>query len=154
MGSYKLSNFVCHQVGWYLTSLMDVIRDTMRATHGLSVKAFTWKTALGRGRTRPNSLIVSWTVATHGAQLFDHVMLSSYYRYKVDYWFESPQHPRKWVMAWSLSQNVEFNFILYCMFTLWMLINTCFGHLCILRLRYKPSHVNQLKMANNLLNRC
>jgi hypothetical protein len=26
------------------------------------------------------------------------------------------------------------------------------GYLCMLRLRSKPSHVNQLKMANNLLN--
>jgi hypothetical protein len=26
------------------------------------------------------------------------------------------------------------------------------GYLCMLKLRCKPSHVNQLKMANNLLN--
>jgi hypothetical protein len=26
------------------------------------------------------------------------------------------------------------------------------GHLCMPRLRCKPSHVNQLKMANNVLN--
>jgi hypothetical protein len=26
------------------------------------------------------------------------------------------------------------------------------GYLCMLRLRYKPSHVNQPQMANNLLN--
>jgi hypothetical protein len=29
---------------------------------------------------------------------------------------------------------------------------TCFGYFCMLRLECKPSHVNKLKMANNVLN--
>jgi hypothetical protein len=33
-----------------------------------------------------------------------------------------------------------------------MLINNCFGYLCMISLGCKPTHVNQLKMANNLLN--
>jgi hypothetical protein len=39
------------------------------ATHGVSTEAYTWKTTLGRGRTRPDSLTMSWTVATRGALL-------------------------------------------------------------------------------------
>jgi hypothetical protein len=50
-----------------LPHLMDVTWDSVRATHGLSVKVLTWKMALGQGRTRPNSLIVIVKVATHGA---------------------------------------------------------------------------------------
>jgi hypothetical protein len=33
-------------------------RDSVRVTHGLLGRVFAWKTVLGRGRTRPNSLIV------------------------------------------------------------------------------------------------
>jgi hypothetical protein len=35
-----------------------VRRDSVRATHRLPSEVFTWKTALGRGRTGPDSLIV------------------------------------------------------------------------------------------------
>jgi hypothetical protein len=38
-----------------------------RATHGVSAEAYAWKTALRQGRTRPDSLTASWTVATRGA---------------------------------------------------------------------------------------
>jgi hypothetical protein len=38
-----------------------------RATHGVSAEAYAWKATLGWGRTRPDSLTTSWTVATHGA---------------------------------------------------------------------------------------
>jgi hypothetical protein len=33
--------------------------DRVRATHGVSTEAYVWKTVLGRGRTRPDSLITS-----------------------------------------------------------------------------------------------
>jgi hypothetical protein len=35
-----------------LPRFMDVQWDSMRATHGLPIEVFTWKTVLGRGRTR------------------------------------------------------------------------------------------------------
>jgi hypothetical protein len=33
--------------------------DSVRVTHGLPVEVFPWKMALGRGRTRTDSLIVN-----------------------------------------------------------------------------------------------
>jgi hypothetical protein len=36
----------------------DNRRDSVWATHELPREVFVWKTTLGRGRTRPNSLIV------------------------------------------------------------------------------------------------
>jgi hypothetical protein len=52
--------------------LDDTIRvvvqcDSVQATHGVYVEAYAWKTPLGRGRTRPDPLSGSGTVATHGA---------------------------------------------------------------------------------------
>jgi hypothetical protein len=41
-----------------LPCLMDVIWDSVQATHGLPVEVLRWKMALGRGRTCPDSLIV------------------------------------------------------------------------------------------------
>jgi hypothetical protein len=35
-----------------------ITRDSVRATHGLPLEVFTWKMALGLGRTQPNSMIV------------------------------------------------------------------------------------------------
>jgi hypothetical protein len=35
------------------------------------------------------------------------IVLSGLYPYKVDYWFESPQHSRTWMMACSPHPNVE-----------------------------------------------
>jgi hypothetical protein len=37
---------------------MDGRRDSVRDTHRLPDEVFAWKTALGRGRTRSDSLIV------------------------------------------------------------------------------------------------
>jgi hypothetical protein len=41
-----------------LPRFTDDRRDSVRVTHGLPGEVFTWKTVLGRGRTRPDSLIV------------------------------------------------------------------------------------------------
>jgi hypothetical protein len=41
-----------------LPRFMDDRRDSVRATHGLPVEVFMWNTELGRGSTRPDSLIV------------------------------------------------------------------------------------------------
>jgi hypothetical protein len=90
-----------------LPCFMGVQSDSVRATHGVSTEAYAWKTALGRGRTRPGLLITSWIVATHGASGPACVVLSGLYPCKVDYWFESPWHPRTCVMACSPHLNVE-----------------------------------------------
>jgi hypothetical protein len=45
---------------------MGIQWDSVWATHGVSAEAYTWKTALGRGKTRPYSLAALGTVATHG----------------------------------------------------------------------------------------
>jgi hypothetical protein len=67
--------------------------DSVWATHGMSTEAYTWKTTLGWGRTWPSLLITSWIVATRGASGSACVMLSGLYPCKVEYQFESPQHP-------------------------------------------------------------
>jgi hypothetical protein len=41
-----------------LPRFMDVHWDSVRATHGLPGEVLAWKTTLGRGSTRPDSLIV------------------------------------------------------------------------------------------------
>jgi hypothetical protein len=41
-----------------LPHIMDIHWDSVWATHRLPVKVFTWKTVLGQGRTRLDSLIV------------------------------------------------------------------------------------------------
>jgi hypothetical protein len=38
---------------------MAVQWDSGQATHGVSAEAYVWKTALGRGRTWPDSLTVT-----------------------------------------------------------------------------------------------
>jgi hypothetical protein len=52
-----------------LSPLMGVQWDSVQATHGVSAEAYTWKTALEWGRIRPDSLTVSWIIATRGALL-------------------------------------------------------------------------------------
>jgi hypothetical protein len=42
-----------------LPRFMGVHWDSVQATHGLPIEVFTWKMALGRGRTWPDSLIVN-----------------------------------------------------------------------------------------------
>jgi hypothetical protein len=50
-----------------LSCFTGVQWDSVRATHGVSAKAYAFKTALGRGRTQPCFLVTSWIVATRGA---------------------------------------------------------------------------------------
>jgi hypothetical protein len=42
-----------------LPHFMGVQWDSVRATHGVSAEAYTWKMALGQGRTQPDSLTMS-----------------------------------------------------------------------------------------------
>jgi hypothetical protein len=59
MESHKLSSLTVVELDDTLPHFMGVHWDSVRATHGLHVEVFTWKTTLGRGRTRPDSLIVN-----------------------------------------------------------------------------------------------
>jgi hypothetical protein len=86
------------------------------------------------------------------------VMLSGYYPCKVEYRFESPRHPRKWVMACSPSPNIEvFNFIL-----LWWELYEWWWLLCVIPrseiAETKPPYVCQgcfiYTYSNNMINRC
>jgi hypothetical protein len=43
--------------------------DSVRATHNVSSEAYAWKTTLEWGRTRPDYLTASWTVATRVASV-------------------------------------------------------------------------------------
>jgi hypothetical protein len=42
-----------------LPHFTDVKWDSVWATHGMYAEAYTWKTALGRGKTRPSFLVTS-----------------------------------------------------------------------------------------------
>jgi hypothetical protein len=60
----------------YVTELDDTLPrftgvqwGSIRATHSLSSEAYAWKMALERGRTWPDSVTTSYTVATRGALL-------------------------------------------------------------------------------------
>jgi hypothetical protein len=109
-GHMKFPNWVASCVDELddtLTHFTGVQWDSVRTTHGVSTEAYTWKMALGRGRTRPGFLVTSWIVATHGASGPTCVVLSDLYPYKVDYWFKSLRHPRTWVMSCSPNLNVE-----------------------------------------------
>jgi hypothetical protein len=59
MGSPKLSCLTVIEMDDALPRFTGVHWDSVRATHGLPVEVFTWKMALWRGRTRPDSLIVN-----------------------------------------------------------------------------------------------
>jgi hypothetical protein len=59
--------------------------DSVRATHGVSAKAYVWKTTLAQGRTRPDFLASSCTVATRVASVATCVVLSGLYPCKVGY---------------------------------------------------------------------
>jgi hypothetical protein len=58
VGPINLVAFTVTELDDNLPRFMEVQWDTVRATHGLPVKIFAWKMALGWGRTWPNSLIV------------------------------------------------------------------------------------------------
>jgi hypothetical protein len=77
------------------------------ATHGVSIEAYAWKMCTRVRWALIISLTALWTVATHRSSGPACVMLSGLYPCKVDYWFESSQHPRIWVMACSPNLNVE-----------------------------------------------
>jgi hypothetical protein len=48
---YKLSSSTVSELDDNLPRFTDDRRDSVQATHGLPVEVFTWKMALGRGRT-------------------------------------------------------------------------------------------------------
>jgi hypothetical protein len=109
-GHMKSPNWVASCVDEFddtLPSFTGVQWNSVRATHGVSAEAYGWKMPLGWGRTWPGLLITLWTIATRGAAGPTCVMLLGLYPCKVGYWFESPWHPRTWVMACSLCLNVE-----------------------------------------------
>jgi hypothetical protein len=65
-GIPKLSSFACRQVGRYPTSLLmlyEIVSGHPRCVR----RGIRWKTTLGWGRTWPDSLTTSWTMATHSA---------------------------------------------------------------------------------------
>jgi hypothetical protein len=55
-----------------LPRFTNVQWDSVWATHGLPIKVLMWKSALGRGRTRPDSLIVI-AKGGHSCCLYTHV---------------------------------------------------------------------------------
>jgi hypothetical protein len=90
-----------------LQYLMGVQWDSAWATHGVSDEAYAWKTCTRVRWALIVSLTASWIVATRGSSGPACVVLSGLYPCKVDYWFESPRHPRTWVMACSPNLNIE-----------------------------------------------
>jgi hypothetical protein len=70
MGHMESPNWVAscvEELDDTLPHFIDVQWDSVQATHGVSTEAYTWKIALGRGKTQPGFLVMSWIVATHGA---------------------------------------------------------------------------------------
>jgi hypothetical protein len=59
MGPRKLSNLTVVELDNNLPHFMGVHWDSVQVTHRLPIEVFTWKTALGWGRIRPDSLIVN-----------------------------------------------------------------------------------------------
>jgi hypothetical protein len=90
-----------------LPYLTGVHRDIAWVTHGVSAEAYAWKTCTRVRWALIVSLTSSWIVATHGALLACMCRVVRLYPCKVDYWLESPRHPRTWVMACSSCLNVE-----------------------------------------------
>jgi hypothetical protein len=75
-GAYEIYKFPANLVSSTVTELdntlprfTDVQWDSARVTHGLPIEVLTWKTALGRGRTQPDSLIVIAKGATRVASM-------------------------------------------------------------------------------------
>jgi hypothetical protein len=90
-----------------LPYLTGVQWDRAWATHGVSIEAYMWKTCTRVRWALIVSLTASWIVATNGSSLPACVMLSGLYPCKVDFLFESPWHPRTWVMTCSSNLSVE-----------------------------------------------
>jgi hypothetical protein len=70
MGHMETPNYVASCVDELddtLPRFTDIQWDSVRATHSVSVKAYTWKMALGWGKIWPGFLVTSWIVATRGA---------------------------------------------------------------------------------------
>jgi hypothetical protein len=67
-GSRKLSSSTVTELDNNLPRFTDDRRESVRATHRLPIEVFTWKTALGRGRTQPDTLIVI-TIGGHSCCL-------------------------------------------------------------------------------------
>jgi hypothetical protein len=66
MGSRKYSSFVCHRVKRYSTIPHGCSSGSCMGHPWMPVEESHGRRALGWGRTRPHSMIASWTVATHG----------------------------------------------------------------------------------------
>jgi hypothetical protein len=92
MGSHKLSSIVCRLVGHTLPLLTDVIWDSVQATHRLPTEVLVWTMTLGRGRTRPNSLTASWTVAAYGVFVTLDCRVAMWFTLEGLNWLESPWH--------------------------------------------------------------
>jgi hypothetical protein len=80
-----LMMYWCTRGIWSPQTYYECYTGQCRATHGVSAEAYAWKTALGRGRALPDSLIMSRTVATRGALLAHVFHLVRLYPYKFDY---------------------------------------------------------------------
>jgi hypothetical protein len=67
LGSTNLVALCAADLDDTLPHFTGVQWDSVWATHGVSAEAYAWNTALGCGRTWPDSLTASWTVAIRGA---------------------------------------------------------------------------------------
>jgi hypothetical protein len=108
MESRKLSSFDSHRVGRYFTSLAvmhtGIVYDHPRIAQCVVSRE---KRTLGKGGTRPDSLIVVMNYGhMSGLGGLACVVLPGFPLQSI-YWFESPWYPLIWVMAWSLCPNVE-----------------------------------------------
>jgi hypothetical protein len=159
-GVPKLSSTVCYWDGSFPTIPHGCLEGIVHGPptdcsprHSCEKRALRWGGPWSHHEILP-LVVPSWPAC---------VVLLGLHPCKVDYWFKSPRHPRKWVMAWSLCSNVEMFKVHIMLYDNIMNVDdylvvkvnhnhyTCFGYFCMLILRCKHSHVNQLKMANNML---
>jgi hypothetical protein len=144
----------------YLTSQM-IRGDSVRATHRLPVEVFTWKMALGWGRTR------SWLFDSHRERWtlvlpswLTCVILSGYFPLQGGYWFKSPRHPWTWVRLVLLASNVDMRRCVwlrwgfldnvdYCVVMPGCYIIYCMSYLCMLSIGCQSTLANQHNLANN-----
>jgi hypothetical protein len=97
-----------------LPYLTDVKWDSVWATHSVSVEAYAWKTCTRVRWALIVSLTSLWIVATRGVLRACVCHVVRFVPLQGDYWFESPRHPRTWVMACSLCLNVELSTSYFC----------------------------------------